>query len=68
MALEALKIKPVAPDQAREEIPSKKRRPSEKGPPKRGPAGPSRGPSEAERREELTLAEPDLGGKVHATV
>ena len=61
-------VKPVTPDQPRQETPHQhgRPRPSAKGGP---PLDPEKAPvTENLRREELSHAEPDLGGKIHVTI
>lgn len=69
MALETANVKPVTPDQPRQEMPRQQGRPK---PGSKGPKGPvdlEKAPvTENARREELAIVEPDLGGRVHAVV
>ena len=65
-------VKPVTPDQPRQEAPPQKGqgqgrpRPGAKAGP---PVDPEKAPiTELARKAELSLAEPDLGGRIHVTV
>ena len=61
-------VKPVTPDQPRHETPQQKGRPRP-GPKGKAPIDPEKAPiTELARKAELSLAEPDLGGRIHVTV
>ncbi len=68
MVPEELNVKPVTPDQPRQEGQAPKKPRAAARRPKGSPAVSETQLEESERRSELGLAEPDLGGTVHATV